>query len=65
MAAFTIALTEDRALKLQELARQAGTTPEELLRQSVEEWLFRPREDFAQAAAYVLKKNSDLYRRLA
>jgi hypothetical protein len=28
-------------------------------------WLAHPRADFADAAAYVLKKNAELYRRLA
>jgi hypothetical protein len=31
----------------------------------VEEWLARPREDFAAAARYVRGKNAALYRRLA
>lgn len=65
MTPFTIALSEERALRLQELAREAGVAPEELLRASVDEWLSKPREDFARAASYVLQKNRELYRRLA
>lgn len=65
MTTITIALPDDRALQLEELARDAGLTPEELLRASVEEWLSRPKDDFARAAAHVLKKNAELYRRLA
>jgi hypothetical protein len=65
MASITIELTEEKALKLQELAMEAGVTPEELLRAGVEEWLREPGEDFAKAAAYVLEKNAELYRRLA
>jgi len=42
-----------------------GVPPEEFLRASVEEWLSRPRSGFAEAASYVLQKNTELYRRLA
>jgi antitoxin FitA len=65
MTRITIALPEEQALKLQELAQAAGTSPEELLRAGVEEWLSRPSRDFAEAANYVLQKNAELYRRLA
>ena len=65
MTTFTVALPDERALRLKELADEAGIAPEELLRVSVEEWLARPKDDFAHAAAYVLKKNAELYRRLA
>lgn len=65
MTTFTIALSDDRARRLEELARKAGVAPEDLLRAGVEEWLSRPREDFARAAEHVLTKNAELYRRLA
>ncbi len=65
MTTITIALPDERARRLKELADEAGVAPEELLRASVEEWLARPKEDFARAATYVLKKNAELYRRLA
>jgi hypothetical protein len=65
VASITIELTEEKALKLKELAMEVGVTPEELLRAGVEEWLRERREDFAKAAAYVLEKNAELYRRLA
>ena len=47
------------------LGQLVGMTPEELLRAGVEQWLKRPKDEFAEAAAYVLKKNAELYRRLA
>lgn len=65
MTTITITLADQRALKLKELAEEMGVAPEELLRARVEEWLSRPEPNFAEAAAYVLKKNADLYRRLA
>jgi antitoxin FitA len=65
MDTFTIMLPEDRAERLRELAREAGISPEELLRVGIEEWLDRPIRNFSDAAAYVLEKNRELYRRLA
>jgi antitoxin FitA len=65
MTTFTIDLPDEQAGKLRELAREAGVTPEELLRTGIEQWLTRPNGDFSEAAAYVLKKNAELYRRLA
>ena len=62
---FTIALSDEKARRLEQRAREAGVAPEELLRASVEDWLAEPREDFARAASYVLQKNKELYRRLA
>ncbi|MDY0040940.1 MAG: hypothetical protein RBS57_11575 [Desulforhabdus sp.] len=46
------------------MASGLGTTPEELVRASVEDLLGRPKE-FQEAVDYVLKKNEELYRRLA
>jgi len=65
MTAFTLTLREDRLLKLREMAERLGVPPEDLVRISVEELLKRPDEAFGSAADYVLKKNADLYRRLA
>jgi antitoxin FitA len=60
-----IPLTEERAEQLRMRAIQAGLAPEEFLRRSVEQFLDQPDEHFQQAADYVLKKNAELYRRLA
>jgi antitoxin FitA len=65
MTTVTIVLPDEPMLRLKELAEEAGIAPEELLRVSVEQWLAQPKEDFAQAASYVLKKNAELYWRLA
>jgi len=61
----TIALSEERAKRLQELASRFHIAPEELVRVSVEELLARPDDQFQQALDRVLKKNAELYRRLA
>jgi predicted transcriptional regulator len=65
MTTITIPLSEDRLQRLKELATEAKVAPEELVRLSVEEWLARPKADFARAADYVVQKNAELYRRLA
>jgi hypothetical protein len=65
MTTISIPLSDERLLEFKELASAANIAPEELLRRSVEEWLSRPREDFARAAKRVLEQNAELYRRLA
>jgi predicted transcriptional regulator len=65
MTRITIGLSDDRALRLKEMASRLGVSPEEIVRVSVEELLARPDEEFERAADYVLKKNAELYRRLA
>ena len=65
MSTITITLSDERLLRLRELAKEAKLAPEDLIRASIEEWLSRPKDDFARAANYVLQKNAELYRRLA
>ena len=65
MNAITIELTDDRMNRLNRLAEAAHVAPDQLLRARVEDWLSAPPEDFLNAAQYVLKKNEDLYKRLA
>jgi predicted transcriptional regulator len=65
MTAITIPLSDERMERLRQMAQRAGVSPEELARAGLEDWLRQPREDFVQAAPYVLEKNAELYRRLA
>jgi antitoxin FitA len=65
MSAITVPLSEEQLDQLRTLAEGAGLAPEELVRAGVEEWLSRPRPDFRTAIEYVLRKNAELYRRLA
>ncbi len=65
MTAITINISDTRLKKLQQLANESGVSPEELLCASVEEWLSGSKDEFDQAASYVLKKNAELYQRLA
>ncbi len=65
MTTITVALPDDRVSQLKTVATRLGLTPEDLVRVSIEELLSRSDEDFERALSYVLKKNTELYRRLA
>lgn len=65
MRTITITLSNDRLAKLQEIAARFHISPEELARAGVEELLARPEETCQRAIDYVLKKNAELYKRLA
>ncbi|MFO0851015.1 MAG: DNA-binding protein [Gemmataceae bacterium] len=60
----TIDLPADRAERLAELARQRNLSVEEYARLGLTELIDRD-EGFRTAADYVLRKNAELYRRLA
>jgi hypothetical protein len=65
MTTITIALAEEQLLKLKERAARLGVAPEELVQISIDELLDQSDEAFNRAMDYVLKKNAELYRRLA
>ena len=65
MASITIDLSDSQFQKLENLARVHGIATEVLLKASLEDWLNLQKGDFVNAADYVLKKNAELYRRLA
>jgi hypothetical protein len=65
MNAITVTLSDDRLAQLQEMATRFQVSPEELVRVGVEELLAQPDDVFQRAVAAVLKKNVELYRRLA
>ena len=65
MANITVNLTEEKLLKLQELAARLAISPQELARIGVEELLSLPDDEFRRVTEYVLQKNAELYRHLA
>lgn len=65
MTTITIELPSERLQKLHEMALKFGVSMEKLVRVSVEDMLTQHEEQFRKAAQYVLKKNSELYKRLA
>lgn len=60
----TIDLTPEQSAKLADIARERGVSAQEFARKVVEESLGKE-EAFRAAAAYVLRKNAELYQRLA
>jgi hypothetical protein len=65
MTTITLTVDEQRAAELRAAAEQLGISAEDLISQGVEEFLARRNETVRAAAAYVLRKNTGLYRRLA
>ncbi|HKV37805.1 MAG TPA: CopG family transcriptional regulator [Blastocatellia bacterium] len=65
MKTVELELPEDIIAKLEKASAQLGISPEQLLRLSVEEKLTRLDDEFDNAADYVLRKNAELYKRLA
>ena len=65
MSKFNIDLPDEYITKLQETADRLGVSPQDLIRASIEELLNQPDESFKQTLDYVLKKNAELYKRLA
>ena len=73
MTTITISLPDDDAFKLKERATRLGIKLEDLARTIIEdsaaretdEFIDASDERFKRAADYVLKKNAELYRRLA
>lgn len=64
MSTLTFQVPEEQAARLSEVARGMGVEVEELLRRITDDFLARS-ESFESAAQYVLRKNAELYRRLA
>ena len=65
MTTLTITLPEERLARLQEIADRYHVKAEDLARAGIEELLKQPDEKLKQAAEYILRKNAELYRRLA
>lgn len=65
MNEITITVSDPVAAKLREYAKYAGLTLEEFMQKCVERMIDAREEEFARAAAYVLEKRAEVYRRLA
>jgi antitoxin FitA len=65
MTEYTLNLPDEISAQLLRLAQECGRSPEELLQESIEKWLDADDSDFLEAATHVLKKNTELYQRLA
>jgi hypothetical protein len=65
MTSVEISISENQARRLQALSERVGLSIEELLRGRMDQFLDRTESEFETAADYVLRKNAELYRRLA
>ena len=65
MKTLEVQLPEQTASRLEEAAERLSVSPEQLLVLSVEEKLAQLDAEFRDASDYVLKKNAELYDRLA
>jgi hypothetical protein len=65
MNTITITLPDDRFVQLKETADRLGVAPEDLVRAGIEDMLTFPDEMFRRALDNLLRKNEELYHRLA
>ena len=65
MSSITVELQPEQFVKLQSLAERLGVSVEGLARLTIEDLLTGPDDKFERAAEHVLRKNEELYRRLA
>ena len=61
----TMELSPAQADRLRHEAERLGLPPEDLARAAIADLLATPGDDFKTAAERVLRKNEELYRRLA
>jgi len=65
MEQLTITLPTEVATQLKSAAKSSGVKPEDFLLVSLQEKLAQLDTEFVGAMKYVLKKNAELYKRLA
>ena len=65
MKTITVPLTEETLDALKKRAAEYDIAPERLVQAAVDEMLTRHDEKFERTLDYVLKKNAELYKRLA
>ena len=58
-------LDDQQTQRLHEVARRLNVSVNDLAKAAIIDLLARPESDFERAATRVLKKNAELYRRLA
>ena len=61
----TVELTEEQAEQIQKVAARLRVTPDELITAGVTDFLGQPDAELQRASEQVLRKNRELYRRLA
>jgi predicted transcriptional regulator len=61
----TVDLPESQIRRLEEVSRRLNVSAEALAAAAVQDMVARDDSEFARVAERILKKNADLYRRLA
>ena len=61
----TLELDEQQIRRLQDIARRLNVSVSDLAKAAISDLISRPESDFENAATRVLKKNAELYKRLA
>jgi len=65
MSTFSITLEKEQATKLEQLASSLGLSVEDIIQLSINDILTKTDDSFSEAMDYILKKNKELYKRLA
>lgn len=65
MTTLTLELTDEQMRQLAQEAKRLNMTPQQLVTQSVEDRLSGRKRYVTQAIKRIIKKNEELYRRLA
>lgn len=65
MEQLTVTLSDEMATQLKAVAKNSGVEPEDFMLASLQERLAKLDAEFIHAMKYVLKKNAELYKRLA
>jgi len=65
MPVLTISVSDEAANQLRDISLRLGVSPEDLARAGINDMLRATDEKVRAAMDYVLKKNEELYRRLA
>ena len=65
MKTLTLQLSDDTAERLEALAEKLGISPEEIVQAGLAEQLSSSGSEYEKAAARVLQRNAELYRRLS
>ncbi len=65
MAEVTVTVSTEEMKRLEELGSREGLTVEQMVRLGIQDQISQPDEAFHAAVQRVLKKNAELYRRLA
>jgi hypothetical protein len=65
MAEITVTLSTEELRQLKDLGQREGLTVDQVVKLGIQNILDQPDESFHKAAQQILKKNAELYRRLA